>query len=120
MATEIIVPSPGESITQVQVAKWLVSDAEEVEKDQEVVEIDSDKASFPLTAAEDGIIKILIAEGETVAVGTILARIEPLTGEKKVAPAKTAKAPEQQEVITIQIQSTRRKVKSRNPYISTG
>jgi 2-oxoglutarate dehydrogenase E2 component (dihydrolipoamide succinyltransferase) len=112
MATEIIVPSPGESITQVQVAKWLVSDAEEVEKDQEVVEIDSDKASFPLTAAEDGIIKILIAEGETVAVGTILARIEPLTGEKKVAPAKTAKAPEQQEVITIQNKAPVEKLKA--------
>ena len=102
MAAEIIVPSPGESITQVQVAKWLVSDAEEVEKDQEVVEIDSDKASFPLTATEDGIIKILIAEGETVAVGTILARIEPLTGEKKASPAKSVKVTEQKETVIFQ------------------
>jgi 2-oxoglutarate dehydrogenase E2 component (dihydrolipoamide succinyltransferase) len=102
MATEIIVPSPGESITQVQVAKWLVSDGEEVEKDQEVVEIDSDKASFPLTAAEDGIIKIIIAEGETVAVGTILARIEPLTGVKKVSPVTTAKVPGKKESLPLQ------------------
>ena len=102
MATEIIVPSPGESITQVQVAKWLVIDGEEVEKDQEVVEIDSDKASFPLTAAEDGIIKIIIAEGETVAVGTILARIEPLTGVKKVSPVTTAKVPGKKESLPLQ------------------
>jgi len=77
MAIEIKVPSPGESITQVQVAKWLVTDGEEVEKDQEVVEIDSDKASFPLVAPEEGTIKILVAEGETVAVGTIIATVEP-------------------------------------------
>ena len=86
---EIIVPSPGESITQVQIAKWLVTAGEDVEKDQEVVEIDSDKASFPLTAPEDGTIQILIAEGEIVPVGTIIARVEPLKGEKKVRQEKT-------------------------------
>jgi len=94
MASEIIVPSPGESITQVQVAKWLVSDGEEVDKDQEVVEIDSDKASFPLTAPEDGIIKLLVAEGETVAVGATIARIEPSARGTKPVPKKTAVVPE--------------------------
>ena len=64
MTIEIKVPSPGESITQVQLAKWLVSDGDEVEKDQEVVEIDSDKASFPIAAPVNGTIKILIREGE--------------------------------------------------------
>jgi 2-oxoglutarate dehydrogenase E2 component (dihydrolipoamide succinyltransferase) len=93
MASEIIVPSPGESITQVQVAKWLVSDGEEVDKDQEVVEIDSDKASFPLTAPENGILKIIIAEGETVGVGATIARIEPSAGGKKPSHEKTAVAP---------------------------
>jgi len=102
MAAEIIVPSPGESITQVQVAKWLVKDGEEVEKDQEVVEIDSDKASFPLTATESGNLKILIAEGETVAVGTILARIEPIKGEKKTSPIPIPEVQEQKENLTIQ------------------
>ena len=86
MVAEIIVPSPGESITQVQVAKWLASDGDEVEKDEEVVEIDSDKASFPLTAPQDGVLRILVAEGETVAVGTILARIEVSSAEKKTSP----------------------------------
>lgn len=91
---EIIVPSPGESITQVQIAKWLVIEGEEVEKDQEVVEIDSDKASFPLTAPEDGNLHILVAEGEIVPVGTIIAKVEPLKGEKKARQEKTIKSAE--------------------------
>jgi 2-oxoglutarate dehydrogenase E2 component (dihydrolipoamide succinyltransferase) len=91
---EIIVPSPGESITQVQIAKWLVTEGEEVEKDQEVVEIDSDKASFPLTAPEDGNLHILVAEGEIVPVGTIIAKVEPLKGEKKARQEKTIKSAE--------------------------
>jgi 2-oxoglutarate dehydrogenase E2 component (dihydrolipoamide succinyltransferase) len=91
MAIEIKVPSPGESITQVQVAKWLVTDGEEVEKDQEVVEIDSDKASFPLVAPEGGIIKIVVAEGETIAVGTIIATIELSAAVKKTEGEKSQK-----------------------------
>lgn len=101
MASEIIIPSPGESITQVQVAKWLVSDGEEVDKDQEVVEIDSDKASFPLTAPEDGILKILVAEGETVAVGVTIARIEPSPGGTKPSREKTAVVPEKKVPVII-------------------
>ena len=101
MTSEIIVPSPGESITQVQVAKWLVSDGEEVDKDQEVVEIDSDKASFPLTAPEDGILRILVAEGETVAVGVTIARIEPSPGGTKPSREKTAVVPEKKVPVII-------------------
>jgi 2-oxoglutarate dehydrogenase E2 component (dihydrolipoamide succinyltransferase) len=88
MTHEIIIPSPGESITQVQVAKWLANDGEGVEKDQEIVEIDSDKATFPLSSPVDGILKILVAEGETVAVGTVIASVEAVAGTKKpsVAP----------------------------------
>ena len=80
MTIEIKVPSPGESITQVQLAKWLVSDGDAVEKDQEVVEIDSDKASFPVAAPENGVIKIMAREGETVAVGAVIAKIEESGG----------------------------------------
>jgi 2-oxoglutarate dehydrogenase E2 component (dihydrolipoamide succinyltransferase) len=93
MASVIIVPSPGESITQVQVAKWLVVNGEEVDKDQEVVEIDSDKASFPLAAPESGTIRILVEEGETVAVGTILARVESSSGTAKSPAGNKSKAP---------------------------
>jgi 2-oxoglutarate dehydrogenase E2 component (dihydrolipoamide succinyltransferase) len=101
MASEIIIPSPGESITQVQVAKWLVVDGEEVEKDQEVVEIDSDKASFPLTAPEDGILRILVAEGETIAVGAAIARMEPSAEGAKPVHKKATGIPEQKIPIII-------------------
>jgi len=90
MSVEIIVPSPGESITQVQLVKWLIADGDEVEKDQEIVEIDSDKASFPIASPNDGIIRVLIEEGETIAVGTIIAMIEPgVVKEKTPGPKKT-------------------------------
>lgn len=96
MAIEIKVPSPGESITQVQLAKWLVADGEQVEKDQEIVEIDSDKASFPVASPEDGVITIKAAEGDTVAVGAVLALLEPGTASgkqpKKAVSADTPQA----------------------------
>jgi 2-oxoglutarate dehydrogenase E2 component (dihydrolipoamide succinyltransferase) len=102
MVIEIKVPSPGESITQVQLAKWLVSDGEQVEKDQEVVEIDSDKASFPVSSPEDGIISLKVAEGDTIAVGSVIAVIElsaassggkkPQASAKEVSPGKNIQA----------------------------
>ncbi|MCX6282707.1 MAG: 2-oxoglutarate dehydrogenase complex dihydrolipoyllysine-residue succinyltransferase [Bacteroidetes bacterium] len=95
MAIEIRVPSPGESITQVQLAKWLVNDGEQVEKDQEVVEIDSDKASFPVASPEDGVIRFKAAEGDTIGVGAVIAVIEPgsgavITSKKPEAPTAAA------------------------------
>ena len=59
MLVEVRVPSPGESITEVQVAEWLVEDGEYVEKDQDIVEIDSDKATLPLASPADGTIYII-------------------------------------------------------------
>jgi 2-oxoglutarate dehydrogenase E2 component (dihydrolipoamide succinyltransferase) len=76
MIVEVKVPSPGESITEVQVASWLVEDGDFVEKDQDIVEIDSDKATLPLAATEDGKITIVISEGETIDVGTVIAKID--------------------------------------------
>jgi 2-oxoglutarate dehydrogenase E2 component (dihydrolipoamide succinyltransferase) len=92
MAIEIIVPSPGESITQVQLAKWLVINGDMVEKDQEIVEIDSDKASFPVTSPEAGVIKVMAQEGETLAVGALLAIIEKISGHNPVPQAKISPA----------------------------
>jgi 2-oxoglutarate dehydrogenase E2 component (dihydrolipoamide succinyltransferase) len=93
MAVEIKIPSPGESITQVQLVKWLISDGEEVEKDQEIVEIDSDKASFPIASPNDGIIRILIEEGKTIAVGTVIATIEPGVSKEKAPESKKVDSP---------------------------
>ncbi len=106
MQIEIMVPSPGESITRVQIAKWLVGDGATVEKDQEIVEIDSDKASFPIASPEDGNLKILIQEGAAVDVGSVIATIEPLPAEQKKAQKEQtfpAPAPEIEIPITGEI-----------------
>jgi 2-oxoglutarate dehydrogenase E2 component (dihydrolipoamide succinyltransferase) len=76
MAIEIKVPSPGESISEVQIANWLVADGDFVEKDQVIAEIDSDKATLELTSEKAGAIKILVASGETIAVGTTVCEID--------------------------------------------
>lgn len=93
MLIEIKIPSPGESITQVQLAKWLVQDGEEVEKDQEVVEIDSDKASFPITAEVSGKIALKAAEGDTLPVGAVIAVIDVMEVTKKGTPGPMPPAP---------------------------
>ena len=65
MLLEMLVPSPGESISEVEIAEWLVEDGDYVEKDQAIAEIDSDKATLELPAEQSGKIKIVVAEGET-------------------------------------------------------
>jgi 2-oxoglutarate dehydrogenase E2 component (dihydrolipoamide succinyltransferase) len=93
MIIEIKVPSPGESITQVQLASWLVEDGAYVERDTEVAEIDSDKATLSLSAAESGQIKILVPAGETVDVNSVVATID--TGVEGVAkPVEKVTKPE--------------------------
>ncbi len=76
MTIEIKIPSPGESITEVEIASWLVENGDFVEKDQEIAEIESDKATLPLIAEESGIIKILVQTGETIAVGSVACTID--------------------------------------------
>ena len=81
------VPSPGESISEVEIATWLVEDGEYVEKDQEIAEVDSDKATLALPAEVSGAIKIVVEEGETVAVGDIVCIIDTsVKGEAKAKP----------------------------------
>jgi len=82
MKIEIKVPSPGESITEVQLMTWLVKDGDRVEKDQELAEIDSDKATFTVNASDDGLITLLVAEGETIAVGSIICTIDSSAKQK--------------------------------------
>ncbi|HEY9113687.1 MAG TPA: 2-oxoglutarate dehydrogenase complex dihydrolipoyllysine-residue succinyltransferase [Bacteroidales bacterium] len=85
---ELKVPSPGESITEVQLATWLVADGDFVENGQDIVEIDSDKATLSIAATESGKIQILVEEGETVEVGTVIAKIdETVKGTKKAEEA---------------------------------
>ena len=89
MLLEMRVPSPGESISEVEIAEWLVEDGDYVEKDQAIAEIDSDKATLELPAEESGTIKIVVGDGETVAVGDIVCIIDTsVKGESKVKTNK--------------------------------
>ncbi|MDQ3050189.1 MAG: 2-oxoglutarate dehydrogenase complex dihydrolipoyllysine-residue succinyltransferase [Bacteroidota bacterium] len=76
MITEIKVPSPGESITEVQIARWLKNDGDYVEKDEELAEIDSDKATLTIAAEQSGTLSIKVKEGETISVGTVVCTID--------------------------------------------
>ncbi len=86
MLTEVKVPSPGESITSVVVAGWLVKDGDVVSRDQEILEIDSDKATLTISAPEAGKIKIMVAEGETVEVGAVVASIDTSFADSASSP----------------------------------
>jgi len=76
MIEHIIIPQIGESISEAQVSKWLVTDGQLVEKDQDVVEIDSDKTTLTLSAPNTGKIKFIIKEGTIVAIGQTIAEID--------------------------------------------
>ena len=76
MALEMRVPSPGESITEVEIAQWLVEDGDYVEKDQAIAEVDSDKATLELPAEASGIITLKAEEGDAVAVGEVVCLID--------------------------------------------
>ena len=89
MIIEMNVPSPGESISEVEIATWLVADGEYVEKDQEICEIDSDKATLTLAAEESGAISIKVEEGETVAIGDVVCTID--TAAKGTASGSATK-----------------------------
>ncbi len=102
MIVEIKVPSPGESITEVQIARWIKKDGDYVEKDEEIAEIDSDKATLTLAAEADGVLHIKAPEGETIAVGTVACTIDT-DAAKPAAPVtkqetKSQKEPEQKPV----------------------
>lgn len=84
MAFEVKVPSPGESISEVEIAQWLVEEGEYVEKEQIICEIDSDKATLELAAEESGAISLKAEEGDTVAVGQVICTIDTsVEGEAK-------------------------------------
>lgn len=87
MALEIKIPAVGESITEVTIAKWLKKDGEAVKRDEVIAELESDKATFELPAEGDGTLKIRVAEGETIGIGTVIAEIG---GDGATAPAAPA------------------------------
>ena len=76
MILEMKVPSPGESITEVEIASWLVEEGDYVTKDQPIAEVDSDKATLELPAEESGMITLKAEEGDAVAVGAVVCLID--------------------------------------------
>ena len=76
MVLEMQIPSPGESISEVEIAEWLVTDGEYVEKDQIIAEIDSDKATLELPAEQSGVITLKADEGDVVQVGQVVCHID--------------------------------------------
>lgn len=88
------IPSPGESITEVEIATWLVENGDYVELDQPIAEIDSDKATLELPAEFAGTIELLVEEGETVEVGQIVCKIDTSAKAPEGAPKKEEKVEE--------------------------
>ena len=106
---EMKVPSPGESITEVEIATWLVQDGDYVEKDQPIAEVDSDKATLELPAEQSGIITLKAEEGEVVQVGQVVCLIDvdaakpasdaPVAAENAQAPQAEQKTVEKPEIV---------------------
>ena len=93
MIIDLKVPSPGESINEVEIANWLKQEGDYVEKDEELCEIDSDKATLTINAEASGKLSIKVTAGTTVNVGDVIATIDTSAeGAPKVAKAKTESA----------------------------
>ena len=101
MALELKIPSVGESVTEVTISQWLKQDGDYVEMDEAVAELESEKATVELNAEKSGTLKILVEEGEDVAVGSVVASID--TTAKKPASAEPTKTetPEKQPALSI-------------------
>ncbi|ARV06756.1 dihydrolipoamide succinyltransferase [Polaribacter sp. SA4-10] len=100
MILEMKVPSPGESITEVEIATWLVEDGDYVEKDQPIAEVDSDKATLELPAEESGIITLKAEEGDAVNVGEVVCLIDTSAAKPAGAAAKT-EAPKEEKKVAV-------------------
>lgn len=110
---EMKVPSPGESISEVEIATWLVSDGDYVEKDQAIAEVDSDKATLELPAEQSGIITLKAAEGDVVKVGQVVCTID--TSAAKPAGASVAKPAEEKKVEEVKAAPVVEKTTAPNP-----
>lgn len=125
MIVEVKIPSPGESITEALLASWLIADGDYVEKDQELGEVESDKATLPLIAAESGQIKLVAQAGDTVKIGAVACTIDtsvsrphtatnvapPIQKEEKPVITEEPKAPEKKETPIPVTNATAEKIK---------
>lgn len=93
MSLEVTVPSPGESVTEVEIANWLKSSGDYVYKDEEICEIDSDKATLTVSAEASGKLEILVEAGNKVNVGDVVAKIDTSAEAPAGGPAPVAETP---------------------------
>ena len=101
MILEMKVPSPGESITEVEIAEWLVQDGDYVEKDQAIAEVDSDKATLELPAEVSGTITLKAEEGDAVAVGEVVCLIDT-SAEKPEGEASENNVSSEKETVVVE------------------
>ncbi|MEH6680547.1 MAG: 2-oxoglutarate dehydrogenase complex dihydrolipoyllysine-residue succinyltransferase [Sediminicola sp.] len=99
MILEMKVPSPGESITEVEIAEWLVKDGDYVEKDQAIAEVDSDKATLELPAEASGTITLKAEVGDAVAVGAVVCLIDTSAAKSEGGEKKPADATEEKKAV---------------------
>ena len=121
---EMKVPSPGESITEVEIASWLVKDGDYVEKDQPIAEVDSDKATLELPAEQSGIITLKAEEGDVVAVGQVVCLIDVDAAKPEGAAPKTEnEVPKAEEKVVEKpaiVQEAKKEEKPAATYYATG
>ncbi|RZK58130.1 MAG: 2-oxoglutarate dehydrogenase complex dihydrolipoyllysine-residue succinyltransferase, partial [Pedobacter sp.] len=94
MSLEIKVPPVGESITEVVLSRWVKNDGEFVEMDEIIAELESDKATFELTAEQSGTLKIVASEGDTLEIGAVVCSIEAGEGAPKAEPKAESEKPQ--------------------------
>ena len=114
------IPSPGESITEVEIASWLVSDGEFVKKDQIIAEIDSDKATLELPAEESGVISLAAEEGDVVKVGQVVCKID-VSGKDTIQSDESAQKSNLANEVNPTVQNISEKIKketSKDPVVS--
>ena len=112
MILEMKVPSPGESITEVEIAEWLVEDGDYVEKDQAIAEVDSDKATLELPAEVSGVITLKADVGDAVEVGAVVCLIDT-SATKDSNPSDNKSVKESSTEIKAPVQPSSLSVKSK-------
>ncbi len=90
MATDVVVPALGESISEAVIASWLKGEGEYVERDEEIVELETDKVTMPLPCPVAGVLKHVVAEGDTIEVGGVVAQVDE-SAEKPAGAGKKGK-----------------------------
>lgn len=116
MAVEMKVPSVGESVTEVTIASWLKKDGDFVRMDEVICELESDKATFELPAESDGILRIVAQEGETLAIGAVLCKIE---SQSSLIPSGGTLSSSKEE-LKIEVKNTENIMSNSNTETPTG